>query len=209
MARNASDWNRILRACGVLTAVAAQWSSVFADTIKDNTFSKGDKDLADWLPTMLHESAMLRRLKEDGNYSANRIIVLGQAAPAGSRWRSLVPIAQSLAYNEDKFFEAVYGGRMGNDRPGDGSRYRGRGLIMLTGKEGYEWQGDRSGQDLVALPELAEQPHFGTEFSIDWWEGKVPDRMLGDTRQIRKVVNGGYYGVAEVEALAKLARSAL
>ena len=55
----------------------------------------------------------------------------------------------------------------------------------------------------------AEQPHFALEFCIKWWEGKVPDSKLGDTRAVRKVVNGGYFGLADVEALAAKARAAL
>jgi len=209
--RTTGDWLRILQSCGVQPKTAIMWAQVFADTIKPTTFSKGDADLAVFLPTVLHESAMLTRLKESGRYSAARIREIGNDNPPGSRWRSLVARADELAGNEAKFFEACYGGRGGN-RPegsGDGARYPGRGLIMLTFHDGYEWQGNRSGQDLLVLPELAEQPYFALEFAIDWWEGKVPDSVLGDTRKVRKVVNGGAIGLKEVEALAIKARAAL
>jgi len=211
MKRTASDWVRILRACGVAGDVAIAWSFVFADTIHETTFSKGDVDLLDFLPTVLVESQMLTKLKESGNYSAKRIRELGNASVPGSRWRSLVPRADELAFNERKFFEACYGGRGGNgpEGSGDGARYPGRGLIMLTFKDGYRWQGERSGQDLLQLPELAEQRHFALEFAIDWWEGKVPDQILGDTRKVRKVVNGGSFGLAEVDAIVGKARGAL
>lgn len=210
-ARKTADWLRILQACGVRAPAAMRWAPVFADTIKAATFSAGDKDLADFLPTVLHESAMLEKMKESGNYSADRIRQLGSASPAGTRWRSLVPRAEELARNEFKFFEACYGGRMGNgpEGSGDGAKYPGRTPIGITGKDNYRWLGDLVGQDLVGLPELAEQPHFALEFCIKWWEGKVPDSKLGDTRAVRRVVNGGYFGLAEVEALADKARAAL
>ncbi|MNL35498.1 hypothetical protein D3C87_1575330 [compost metagenome] len=122
-----------------------------------------------------------------------------------------MPRAEELAGNAYAFFEACYGGRMGN-RPegsGDGSRYPGRGLIMLTGADNYRWQGERSGQDLLSVPDLAAQPHFALKFAIDWWEGRVPDARLGDTAAIRRVVNGGLIGLPHVEALAVKVQKAL
>lgn len=209
MTRTPVEWANILTVCGVRRITAIAWSLVFAKTITERTFSRGESELLDFLPTVLHESQMLERLIEDGSYSAARIREIGSANPDGSRWRSLVPLADRLAYKPAAFFEAVYGGRLGNDVLGDGARYPGRGIIMLTGKANYRWQGARSGQDLVALPELAEQPHFALEFAVDWWEGRVPDEKLGDTRAIRKVVNGAYIGLADVERLAAKVRQVM
>lgn len=206
---NIDEWSRVLLGAGVEPGVAERWCSVFASVVKPGSFSKGDSELLDFLATGLHESGMLKRLKENGNYSAERIRALGNASAPGSRWRSLVPQADALAYNPDAFFEACYGGRMGNDQPGDGARYPGRGIIGVTGKSNYAWLGDQSGQDLVGMPDLLEQPHFALELSIDWWEGKVPDRILGDERSIRRVVNGGDFGLPEVHALVQRLRKVL
>lgn len=56
----------------------------------------------------------------------------------------------------DAIFDIVYGNRMGNTEPGDGSRYKGRGLIMITGKDNYRTIGDMIGVNLVENPELLE-----------------------------------------------------
>jgi len=211
MQRPANDWERVLRECGVSMATAEVMGPVFASTVKDGAFSKGEADLADFLPTVLHESGMLTKLKESGFYTAKRIVELGSKSAAGSRWRSLVPRAAEIERNEVKFFEACYGGRMGNgpEGSGDGALYPGRGFIGVTGKDNYAWLADKSGQDLLSMPWLLEGPYFALELSIDWWEGRVPDRLLGDERAIRKVVNGGYFGLEDVEHLARLARKAL
>ena len=211
MNRTRDEWAQILTTCGIRPAQVDQWAGVFAHTPKMDLFSKGDADLAPFLANVLVESQGLTKLKENGRYSAERIREMGNASKPGTRWRSLVPRAEELAYNERAFFEACYGGRGGN-RPegtGDGARYPGRGLIMLTFYDGYLWQGMRSGQDLTVLPELAEQPHFALEFAFDWWEGKVPDAYLADTVKVRRVVNGGTFGLPEVEAMLVKARRAL
>ncbi len=204
MRREPQEWERILKALGVAPTRASQMGPVFASTIKEGTFSKGERDLLDFLPTVLHESGMLAKLKESGNYSAKRIIELGNASKPGSRWRSLVPRAYELAHDEAKFFEACYGGRMGNgpEGTGDGALYPGRGFIGITGKDNYRWLSERSGQDLVSMPWLLEGPYYALELSIDWWEGKVPDSILGDERAIRRVVNGGEFGLKDVRELA-------
>lgn len=201
--RTAPQWEAILRSCGVDAITAAARAPAFAHVLKPGCFSAGEDDLRAFLPTILVESMNLKRLKEGGNYTAKRIRELGNASPPGSRWASLIARADELAGNPDKFFEACYGGRGGN-RPegsGDGRRYFGRGFIMLTFADGYRWQGLRSGQDLISLPELAEQPYFALQFAVDYWEGKIPDAYLADTAKVRRIVNGGTFGLQEVRDL--------
>lgn len=103
----------------------------------------------------------------------------------------------------------AYGGRIGNIAAGDGWRYRGRSPIQITGRANYERVGDLMGQNLVGIPDLLSQPRFALEACIAWWEDKIPDSMLGETTSIRKRVNGGTLGLAEVKALTVLVRKAL
>jgi putative chitinase len=216
--RTAAQWTGILTLAGCSAATAATWGPVCEETVLLASFSKGEADVLDFVPTILHESAMLAKLKESGKYSAARIRELGNASAAGSRWRSLVARADELAYDgtpasEDRFFEACYAGRMGNgpEGSGDGAKYPGRGTIGVTGLYGYQWltdNGKLDNNDLVSVPTLLEQPRYAMLNGIDWWEGHVPDAALGDDRRIRKIVNGGYFGVEEVEALAARFRKA-
>ncbi len=203
MSRNAADWNRVLIACGVKPTVAAQWSEVFADVVRDDTFSKGDEELDDFLGQILHESEGLQHLTEQMSYSAERLTVV---------WPTRFPTvndARPYARNPEALANKVYGGCMGNDQPGDGWRYRARTPLGITGKDNYAWLGDVVGQDLVGLPELLEQPRFALEACIAWWEGKIPDNMIGDLEKITKRVNGGLIGLTDREERTHRAQEAL
>lgn len=203
MKRLSPEWYRILVQCQVKPTVAAEWASVFADTIGANTFSAGDDDLQDFLGQIIHESAGLTRLVENLDYSAPRLM---QVWPA--RFPTLAD-ARPYARNAEALANKVYGGRMGNNREGDGWRYRGRSPLQITGRDAYIVIGDLVGQDLVVLPELLEQPHYALEACIAWWESRIPDTILGDPEKVTRRVNGGLIGLAEREHLTDEARRAL
>lgn len=201
--RSAADWYRILVASQVKPLVAAEWSTVFAEVVMPGSFSLGDQEIDDFLGQVLHESCGLTRLSENLNYSAERLCVI---------WPSRFPTlesAQPFARNPEALANKVYGKRMGNARPGDGWRYRGRGPIQLTGYENYLIVGDLIGQDLTVVPELMEQPRYALDATIAWWEDRIPDYMIGDPERVSRRVNGGLIGLAEREELTEHARRAL
>jgi len=206
MRRTEQEWERLLVAAGVKKSTAHAWAPVFSVTVDEDTFSKDEADLSDFLPQILHESNMLESMKENMNYSAKRIRELGAKSNPGTRWRKAAEIADALAAGgPDAIAEFLYGGRMGNDQPGDGALYIARSPIGITGKDNYKFMSELMGQDFVGLPQLLEQKHFALEACIGWWEGRVPDKILGNTRLVRKAVQGGDFGLEHVVALkAKL-----
>lgn len=201
--RTAHDWYDILIACQVKPHVAAEWSEVFADVVKPDSFSAGDEDLSAFLGQILHESDGLTRLEENLSYSAERLTVV---------WPNRFPTkadAQPYARNPEALANRVYGGRMGNTEPGDGWKYRGRGPLQITGRDNYRAVGEIMGQDLEGMPELLEQPRFALEACIAWWEDRIPDELLGDPEKTTRRVNGGLIGLAHREELTNAAREAL
>lgn len=201
--RTAHDWYDILIACQVKPHVAAEWSEVFADVVKPDSFSAGDAELDDFLGQILHESDGLTRLEENLSYSAERLTVV---------WPNRFPTkadAQPYARNPEALANRVYSGRMGNTEPGDGWRFRGRSPIQLTGHANYEFVGNLIGQDLTVIPELMGQPRYALEAAIAWWEDRIPDSMIGDPEKVTKRVNGGLIGLAHREELTNAAREAL
>lgn len=201
--RTADDWAIILAECGVKPQTAARWSEVFASVITDNTFSAGDKDVAPFLGQVLHETGMLEHLQENLNYSAERLMAV---------WPRRFPTlesAQPYARNPQALAEKVYGGRMGNNEPGEGARYFGRGIPQITGKDNYRLVGMKLGIDLLTFPDLLCDPETALKAGVLWWEGHIPDSALDDDTRVTRLVNGGTVGLQDRVALTNRAEQAL
>jgi putative chitinase len=200
--RTTQEWEFILRKCGVSEALAVSWSEVFSANIDGSTFRSED-DMTAFLGQVLHESGMLTHLEENLNYAAERLMAV---------WPKRFPtldIAQTCARNPNALAEKVYGGRLGNDQPGDGSVFRGRGLLQLTGKANYKVAGDRIGVDLVAQPELLATPKYALLSAIAWWKLNISADMLSDPEVVTRKVNGGLIGLADRTRLTELAEGAM
>ncbi len=76
-----------------------------------------------------------------------------------------------LTYVQEIASGKAYEGRkdLGNTQPGDGIRYKGRGLIQLTGRANYEKYGQLMGLDLINNPELLEEPEFAALSAAYFW----------------------------------------
>jgi putative chitinase len=89
--------------------------------------------------------------------------------------------------------------RLGNSRPGDGRRYKGRGPIQLTGRANYKRFGDLLGVDLVSQPERAAQPEVAFRIAALYWMSRGLNELADreDFREITRRINGGFNGLAD------------
>lgn len=172
--------------------------------------------LAAFLAQVGHESGELTRLVENLNYSAGGLANTWPARFAEDpRARAKVPnsLALRLQRQPEAIANAVYGGRMGNGpaASGDGWRYRGRGLIQLTGRANYAAAGADLGVDLVAQPELLEQPEQAAMAAAWFWASRGLNELAdrGDFEGITRRINGGLTGLAERRALWERAKAVL
>ncbi|HBO2143061.1 TPA: glycoside hydrolase family 19 protein [Pseudomonas aeruginosa] len=159
-----------------------------------------------------HESSQLTRLVENLNYSAQ-----GLAATWPSRYRGADGRPNALALNLASHPEAIanntYANRNGNgdESSGDGWRFRGRGLLQITGRKNYRAAGAGLGQPLEQEPELLEQPEFAALSAAWWWASHglndLADR--GEFAAITRRINGGTNGQAERLALWERAKRVL
>lgn len=149
--------------------------------------------IACWLGQLHVESQGFTVLEERLKYSPERLTEVW-------RWRfPTVELAKPFAYNPEGLADLVYGGRMGNTQPGDGYRFRGRGLIQLTGRENYEAASKWCGVDLIANPQAAADPKLAALIAGAMWRLKGLNALAdqGDIEGITRVVNGGLTGLAD------------
>lgn len=205
----ASQWLRVLLACGVGVSQASSWGRIFEKQVQPESFSLGAGELDDFVGQVLHETSRLTRLQESLDYSADRIRELGNASAPGTRWRSLVPIADTLAHNPRAFANAAYGGRLGNVGPDDGFRYAGKGIPQVTGLANYRLLEQLTGLPLVAQPELLANPETAMRCGVLWWEKKVPDSAIDNVERVTREVQGGALGLNDRAGLTKQAAAAL
>ena len=102
----------------------------------------------------------------------------------GSRVADLTDDQLSEIKKDDsKFFETVYGYQtakgqeLGNKEPGDGFKYRGRGLIQLTGKDNYNRIGKQIGADLVSNPDLVNDPVLAPKIVAAFVKNKLGNKV--------------------------------
>ncbi|HQZ38635.1 MAG TPA: glycoside hydrolase family 19 protein [Vicinamibacterales bacterium] len=98
-------------------------------------------------------------------------------------------------------------GDLGNINPGDGRRFKGRGLIQLTGRANYTAYASDAGIDYVSSPQtIAADPIATTDVACWFWARNQLNALadMDDVKAVTKRVNGGYNGLDDrVEYLGR------
>lgn len=105
----------------------------------------------------------------------------------------------ALKADPEAFFNQVYGGdfgriQLGNTEPGDGFKFRGRGLFQLTGRANYARYGALIGKDLITNPDVADDPAVACAIAVAY----MKDRYRGGGWAAMKRAVG--YNIADIEA---------
>jgi putative chitinase len=122
----------------------------------------------------------------------------------------------SLLYTAELATGAAYEGRvdLGNTQPGDGPRFKGRGLIQITGRANYTNYGSDRGQDYITglNPNLlATDPNIAADCSGWFWATRHLNELADndDLLTITKRINGGTNGLDDRTSRVKLAKCLL
>jgi putative chitinase len=137
------------------------------------------------------------------NTAAREAAFIAQVGHESGQLRYVRELASGVAYE----------GRadLGNVVTGDGTRYKGRGLIQITGRANYMACGAALGLDLINHPELLEQPVNACRSAAWFWRSHGLSELAdaGDQVKITRRINGGTNGLAERLAFFELARKEL
>lgn len=154
-----------------------------------------------------HESGEFKFIVENLNYSQSALLSIFK------KYFKTAEVAAQYARQPEKIANKVYANRMGNgdEASGDGWRYRGRGLIQLTGKNNYT----RFAQSLdISLDECVEylSTEQGAVASAGWfWDNNNLNKWADakDFIMVTKRINGGVIGLEHRQHCYELALDAL
>ena len=167
----------------------------------------GPRCVAAFLGQCAFESGGFRALEEDLNYSGTRLCQV---------WPGRFPnaeVAESCALKPEALANRVYAGRMGNgDQPsGDGWRFRGRGLIQITGRAAYEQFAKAMNMTLDQALEHAATRDGALDSAIWFWSINQLNTPANSWSLdfITRKINGGTTGAAERNRLCEAALHAI
>jgi predicted chitinase len=91
--------------------------------------------------------------------------------------------------------------QLGNVKPGDGARYKGRGYIHLTGRDNYRKAGTALGLPLEQQPELAADPIVAAKIALWFWDTRVKPNVSDwdDVRSVTRRINHAMAGIQDRE----------
>lgn len=172
----------------------AQWHHAL-DQLLDDYEINTPLRVAHFIAQCAHESGNFVFIQENLNYKAASLRkVFGKYFPTDE-------LAAQYANKPEKIANRVYANRMGNgdEASGDGWRYRGRGLIQLTGKDNYTFF---AGSLEISVEEAAEYlaTFEGAAQSACWyWEQNKLNRFAdaNDVKGLTRAINGGFIGLED------------
>ncbi len=161
--------------------------------------------LAAFLANVLHETVNLSVLVENLNYSAAGLLATWPARYTAADAERMGRTVQHVA-DQHAIAERSYGGRMGNgpEGSGDGYLFRGNGGLMTTGRTNYTAFGKTIGwmRPVEELPAYLATPSGAVESAASFFQAagcnSVADR--GDIATVRRIIQGGSLGLADVHA---------
>lgn len=151
-------------------------------------------DLARFLANVSVETAGFTRLEENLNYTAARLCKV---------WPKRFPTladAKPYAGNPQALANKVYGGRLGNGgKPNAGWLYRGSGALQTTGFDNFAEVEKATGLPVTKNPDMLRKPDLAVKAALIFWQRRGLNGVA-DIEKVRRVINGGAHGLAEVKA---------
>jgi putative chitinase len=155
-------------------------------------------ELANIMGNASVETNGFRTMHERLGYSSVDNVV-GAVKSAALRYTRDEIQAAVDSHDPKEVAKVLYEGRadLGNNQPGDGYKFHGRGYFQYTGRDNYTTFGDKFGVDLAHNPDLAAEPETAAKLAIAYWKDKVPEKYREDAKHAGAIINGGPNGASE------------
>ncbi|HDC4513477.1 TPA: glycoside hydrolase family 19 protein [Enterobacter cloacae] len=153
---------------------------------------------AHFLAQVGHESAGFTKVSEGLNYSEVALRTMFGNRITAEQAKDYGRNAGHPA-NQPMIANIIYANRNGNGdvKSGDGYRYRGRGLIQITGRTNYSALVKQLGVDVVKNPDLLTGNRLAAESAAAWWKNHGLNEIADsdDVSRITRIINGGTNGM--------------
>ena len=170
------------------------WYQAFQQLLPDYDINTPLR-VAHFVAQCAHESGSFNFIEENLNYRAASLMATFK------KYFPTLELAQQYERKPEKIANRVYANRMGNgdEASGDGWRYRGRGLIQLTGKDNYTFFAGSLGIPVEEAAAYMSTFEGAAQSACFFWEQNKLNRFAdaNDVRGLTRAINGGFIGLED------------
>jgi len=188
----------LMVAANISAELASLWIKPLCEAMEEYRIIS-IKDKAMFIAQTGHESLGFNKLVESLNYSSEALMVgfkkyftQGTASKYGR--------TDEHPADQRSIANIIYGNRMGNIEPEDGWKYRGRGLIQITGRDNYRECSKALTLDLVLAPQLLQQVEYAARSAAWFFTSKGCLKHSGNVVKVTRIINGGNKGLKDRQA---------
>lgn len=209
--------SELAKAVGISEDLAALWWSPLTKAMERYQINTPLRQ-AHFLAQVGHESNSFRAGRESLNYSISGLLnTFSRSRISVSDANKYGRIDGKQSANQEAIANTVYGGEwgrvnLGNTQEGDGWKYRGAGLIQLTGRANFTKLNQALNFDLVNRPERVAEDNLISAMAAAWfWDSRGLNALADkdDVVAITRKINGGVNGLDDRKKRLERAKSVL
>ena len=179
---------------------------VLNEIIGEYEINKNPRRFSHFMAQIAHETSHFAALEENLWFSAEGLRRLFPGSFDN------IDHAREFARRPEMIANRIYADRKGNgdEMSGDGYRFRGRGFLMLTGRENYRRIGNRLNIDLEQEPDQVTQDlAIAVRVAADFWDSRNLNHAADqdDLEAVTRAISGGYRGLEDRKTLLQRARA--
>jgi len=195
------------KAANLSVDMSMRWFQPITDAMAEFGITAGS-DKAMFIAQVGHESDGFTALKESFNYTPAALLTTFGSRITNQQAYALGRSTGNPA-KQEAIANLVYYNRLGNKSRDDGWKYRGRGLIQITGLENYAKCGAGIKADLLSEPQLLESD-INAARSAAWFFASMGCMLYsGDVERVTFIINGGRNGLDDRKRRFNIAQSVL